>query len=320
MNYRVLTRLCPPDPIAAPAEARIALYVDVETTGLDPRRDEIIELAMAPFYYMPSGEIVGAGEPYSALRQPSSPIPPAITELTGITDEMVAGRSIDVDEVASYAAGASLVIAHNATFDRRFLERFSDIFSAKPWACSMTEVPWIEEGYESLKLSHLANRMANHIVKRGDLKNWTSDACVVDTIAALEPLQGVKSRHFRSFASKYAHIFIDPARYHILDDAAVRVLARHAGVTTAVAKGWNYREFNKLAEELRSVSGLGSNRSLDRYLWIAGMLLRDRKTRKSKLTNQELQGVFLGAESQSDIEIIREKLPPNGRQARLGST
>lgn len=155
-NYRVLTRLCPPDPTPAPAEARTALYVDVETTGLDPKRDEIIELAMAPFYYLPSGEIVGAGEPYSALRQPSSSIPPAITELTGITDEMVAGRSIDVDEVASFAAGASLVIAHNATFDRRFLERLSDVFSTKPWACSMAEVPWIEEGYESLKLSHLA--------------------------------------------------------------------------------------------------------------------------------------------------------------------
>jgi hypothetical protein len=42
------------------------------------------------------------GEPFSRLRQPSQPIPLAITALTGLTDAMVAGQSIDPAEMASH--------------------------------------------------------------------------------------------------------------------------------------------------------------------------------------------------------------------------
>lgn len=155
-QYRVLSKLSPPTAVALPAEAKMALFVDVETTGLDPSRHEIIELAMAPFFYMPSGEVVGVGEPYSALRQPAEPIPQEITLLTGIDDAMVEGQTIDVTEVAAFAAPAALVVAHNAGFDRRFAERLSDVFTTKPWACSMAEVPWTDEGSEGVKLAYLA--------------------------------------------------------------------------------------------------------------------------------------------------------------------
>src|SRR3546814_8833265 len=70
--------------------------------------------------------------------------------ITGSTDEMVAGRKIDAEEVASFANGSALVIAHNAAFDRRFAERLSDVFITKPWACSMTQVDWANEGYDGL--------------------------------------------------------------------------------------------------------------------------------------------------------------------------
>ena len=48
------------------------------------------------------------------------------------------------------------MIAHNASFDRRFLERFCAGFVTKPWACSMTQVAWAGEGYEGTKLGYLA--------------------------------------------------------------------------------------------------------------------------------------------------------------------
>lgn len=155
-QFRVLRKLQSPSVVEPAAGTRMGLFVDVETTGLDPRRHEIIELAMAPFFYLPDGEIVGVGQPFSRLRQPSEPIPPEITALTGIDDAMVAGHDIDPDEVAAFAAPAALVVAHNAGFDRRFAERFSDVFTTKPWACSMTEVPWTDEGSEGLKLAYLA--------------------------------------------------------------------------------------------------------------------------------------------------------------------
>lgn len=157
-DFRVLRRLQAPAPqMADPGEVvRQGLFVDVETTGLDPTHDEIIELAMAPFRYTTEGRLLELGEPFQALREPSRPIPPEITAITGIDDDMVAGRSIDPDAVAAFAAPAALVIAHNAAFDRRFLERFADVFRTKAWGCSMRQVDWSAEGYEGTKLAYLA--------------------------------------------------------------------------------------------------------------------------------------------------------------------
>jgi DNA polymerase-3 subunit epsilon len=157
-HYRVLRRLAPRPTLAVPpgVKTRLGLFVDTETTGPDPARHEIIELAMAPFTYDLDGRILTVGEPFHQLREPSEPIPAEITALTGLTDEMVAGRRIDPAEVTAFAAPAALVVAHNAGFDRRFLERFCETFSTKPWACSMTQVPWAEEGFEGVKLAYLA--------------------------------------------------------------------------------------------------------------------------------------------------------------------
>lgn len=157
-QYRVLRRLAPHAPQeAAPGEkVRRGLFVDVETTGLDSARDEIIELAMVPFTYTTTGRVLTVEPAFQALREPSRPIPPEVTALTGIDDATVAGRSITPEEVASFAAPAALVVAHNAAFDRRFLERFCDVFATKAWACSMSQVDWKAEGYEGTKLLYLA--------------------------------------------------------------------------------------------------------------------------------------------------------------------
>ena len=157
-DYRVLRRLPPRASIAPPAGVvmRQGLFVDTETTGLDPARDEIIELAMVPFTYGLDGQVYAVGEAFQQLREPSRPIPPDVTAITGIDDAMVAGHQIDPDAVSRFAAPASLVVAHNAAFDRKFLERSCETFSTKPWACSMSQVDWAAEGYEGAKLAYLA--------------------------------------------------------------------------------------------------------------------------------------------------------------------
>lgn len=156
-DYRILRRLRPRPSVPAPegTKTRLGVFLDFETTGLDPARDEIIEIGMVPFTFAPDGRVFGTCEPFSRLRQPSIPIPPEVTAITGITDEMVAGKTVDPTEVASFVAPAALVVAHNAAFDRKFAERFSDVFTTKPWACSMTQVPWKEEGFEGTKLGYL---------------------------------------------------------------------------------------------------------------------------------------------------------------------
>lgn len=155
-DYRVLRRLRPSQPLgAAPPGTRRGILADVETTGLDCERDEIVELAMVPFFYTDSGRIMGVGTPFEGLRQPASPIPAEVTRITGIDDAMVDGKSIDPEAVAAFA-GTSLVIAHNASFDRRFVERFCPALARNPWGCSMSEVNWAKEGFESAKLAFLA--------------------------------------------------------------------------------------------------------------------------------------------------------------------
>ena len=161
-HYRILRRLAPLSRVDVAADAEvmteptgIGLFLDVETTGLDPRRDEVIELAMVRFRFTTAGRIVEVGETYDRLRQPSDPIPPFITRLTGITDARVAGKVIDADEVARFLRPADLVIAHNAKFDRKFAERLHPAFISKRWACSMTQALWCEHGYEGVKLAYL---------------------------------------------------------------------------------------------------------------------------------------------------------------------
>lgn len=133
-----------------------AIFLDLETTGLNPDQHEIIEIGMVPFTYGPEGQIHSVEEPYSKLREPTEPISEEITKITNITNDMVSGKSIDPDEVYDFVKQAGLIIAHNASFDRVFLEKFAPQFSEKPWACSMSQVPWKEEGFDGTRLSHIA--------------------------------------------------------------------------------------------------------------------------------------------------------------------
>lgn len=157
-QYRVLRRLKPRSLIEQldGSDVRVGLFLDVETTGLDPEKDEVIELAMVPFTYGADGSIFEVRKAFQQLQQPKNPILALVTSLTGITDEMVAGHIIDSKEVASFIGDASLIIAHNARFDRRFVERLSEAFVAKPWACSMTQIDWASEGFEGTRLPYLA--------------------------------------------------------------------------------------------------------------------------------------------------------------------
>lgn len=139
----------------------LGLCVDVETTGLDPVVDRIIQLAMTPFEYGPDGRIYGVDECITFIEDPGVPIPPAVTELTGIRQEDVTGRRIEDDRVDELLEATTLVVAHNAAFDRRFLERRLPAFCVKPWACSRRDVPWEAEGLQSTSLEWLAYKVCS---------------------------------------------------------------------------------------------------------------------------------------------------------------
>ena len=78
-----------------------------------------------------------------------------MTAITGITDEMVRGQAFDDAQVRRLADQASLVIAHNAGFDRRFVEARFPFFAGVPWACFMTQVDWKAELISTRVLEYL---------------------------------------------------------------------------------------------------------------------------------------------------------------------
>jgi DNA polymerase-3 subunit epsilon len=155
--YRILRRLVARKEFAPDDRqtTRTGLILDVETTGLDTTRDEIIELGMVKFAYQPGGQIARVIDTYSTFNQPSGAIPTEVTALTGITDEMVRGHKLDIERIAAFAADAVIVIAHNAAFDRKFMERYCPTFAQKAWACSVSEIAWRDHGFEGSRLSYL---------------------------------------------------------------------------------------------------------------------------------------------------------------------
>jgi predicted DnaQ family exonuclease/DinG family helicase len=97
------------------------ISIDIETTGLDPRSSEIIELGAARFA---DGAQV---ESFSELVSPSAPLPLEITRLTGITKEMVGqAQAIEkvIEQYLSLIESAPWVVGHNVDFDLSFLKKY----------------------------------------------------------------------------------------------------------------------------------------------------------------------------------------------------
>lgn len=94
-DYRILRRLALPAVMGSVPDGLFkALFVDVETTGLDVANDKVIEFGGIPFYYDAEGVVHGIGGPLGGFIDPGVPIPNVVTRLTGITDEIVKGPEI----------------------------------------------------------------------------------------------------------------------------------------------------------------------------------------------------------------------------------
>lgn len=161
-DFRVLRRLAPPREFPGPAQGETlrVLLLDTETTGLYAGRDKVIELALLAFDLdLATGQPVGPLEVYDGLEDPGAPLSPEVQQLTGITDDMLQGQRLDEAHIANMLAGAQLVIAHNAAFDRPFVEARLPAFADLNWACSFADIDWKRQGRDSAKLSALAMQL-----------------------------------------------------------------------------------------------------------------------------------------------------------------
>jgi len=91
--------------------------LDIETTGLTPVVDRIVEIGAVKFR---NGEVI---ETFQELIDPQMPISPGAFAVNGITDEMVKGKPTIDDVLPRFIEflGEAVLIAHNSPFDVGFL-------------------------------------------------------------------------------------------------------------------------------------------------------------------------------------------------------
>jgi DNA polymerase-3 subunit epsilon len=136
------------------------LILDTETTGLDWRAEKIIELAMlAVDVDLQTGQPVGVLEVYEDFEDPGRPIPVEIVKLTGITTQDVKGQKLNEAKIIDMVERADLIVAHNAGFDRPFVENRFEVFEHKAWACSFAGINWKAQGLGSAKLEFLCSEL-----------------------------------------------------------------------------------------------------------------------------------------------------------------
>jgi DNA polymerase-3 subunit epsilon/ATP-dependent DNA helicase DinG len=95
------------------------IALDLETTGLDPERDAVIEIGVVRF----NGPRIE--DEWSTLVNPGQPLSPLIVQLTGITDDMLSGAPRVTQVLGDLQAfvGDSPILGHNVQFDLAFLQR-----------------------------------------------------------------------------------------------------------------------------------------------------------------------------------------------------
>jgi DNA polymerase-3 subunit epsilon len=166
-------RAAPPEdrrPLAGLLDAFVA--IDLETTGLDPRRDAAVAVAVVPFR---GGAPVGG---YETLVNPARPIPPDSTRIHGITDAMVAAapRLDDVLDDVESLCGDHVVVGHGVAFDLAVLERARRAQGRPPLPntalCTMRLGAALNPGWRDVTLEALAARIgvpvAGRHTARGD--------------------------------------------------------------------------------------------------------------------------------------------------------
>lgn len=161
--------------------------LDLETTGLSPERDRITEVGVVKAR---RGEVLGE---LATLVHPGRPIPPGITAVTGITPAMVAGHP-PIEAVLPTLLeflGDSVLVAHNAGFDTRFLAAALARHGHPPLGLEVVDTAAVarrvlRDEVRSVKLSRLAAHFRSPVTP--------DHRALTDARATLHVLHGLLER------------------------------------------------------------------------------------------------------------------------------
>jgi DNA polymerase-3 subunit epsilon len=140
--------------------------LDLETTGLDPRRDAVVSLAAIPF-------VDGVPEDgYVTLVDPERPIPADSTAIHGVTDDMVRGAPRldrllrDVDRLL----GDHVLVGHHVGFDIAVLSRARRTLGLPRVTNAALDIRRLAAGlhpeWQDFTLEHIAERLRLDVIAR----------------------------------------------------------------------------------------------------------------------------------------------------------
>ncbi len=152
-------------------------------------------------------------------------------------------------------------------------------------------------------------RMAQHItnvVLGADLEHVGPE--LVELMACLPSTEGQRGpRRHVSFASKFAHFFLNAERFPIFDRYALTTVQHHLGRHNCVkSKSGAFVTFVANIQRLKQLCGLDIGaRELDRYLWLAGLYRHWQQTKDSRI-NREAIALFTDdcSEVRQDLELL----------------
>ena len=152
------------------------IAIDVETTGISPEKERIIEIGA----FRPE-----TGEVFRTLVQPGRPLPAKITELTGITDDMLVGAPEEkeaIEQLLQFMDGDTILLGHNISFDHSFLVQAIR-------RCGFPEPAF--QGIDTLKLSRvlcpeLPNKKLETMVAHFGLTNERAHRAFEDAKVTVE--------------------------------------------------------------------------------------------------------------------------------------
>jgi hypothetical protein len=141
-------------------------------------------------------------------------------------------------------------------------------------------------------------RMAKHVTEVMQRASETEDTDLVEELASLD------DRKHCSFASKFAHFFIDMERFPIFDSFAKKMVAYHLGMQRQVRDlSHPYRGFVENIHRLKSYAHLScTTKELDRYLWLAGVYREWRRNSASQI-NAEVARMFNSPSLETATEL-----------------
>jgi DNA polymerase III subunit epsilon len=133
------------------------IVADIETTGLDPDKHEIIEIAAVRVNRDSTNH-----DYWTALVKPSKKVPQKISEITGITQEMVEKGGLPIDKAIEEFldfVGDHRIVFFNAEFDMAFLDRAAFKLGRRlsnEVSCALKMMRRAYPGLKSYRLSSLA--------------------------------------------------------------------------------------------------------------------------------------------------------------------